>query len=64
MNEWVEKASQIREYTKLLRVYFTIDHWAKAVVSVMQLKVMIGITLCADERKVLEHAQTHISGIK
>jgi hypothetical protein len=51
----------IREQTKILRIYFNNHYGGKAVVNAMQFKVMNGISLSADERKVLENTKTHIN---
>jgi uncharacterized protein YecE (DUF72 family) len=62
LKPWAEKISQIRKQTRLLHVYFNNHYGGKAVVNAMQFKEMNGISLSTDERKALEHAQTHISG--
>ena len=56
------KVNQTKQQTKLLRVYFNNHYGGKAVVNAMQSKEMNGLTLSADERKVLENAQTRILG--
>jgi uncharacterized protein YecE (DUF72 family) len=58
---WVEKVKQIREQTKVLRIYFNNHYGGKAVVNAMQFKEMNGISLSSEERKVLERAQEQIS---
>jgi len=55
LRPWVEKVNQIREQTKILRIYFNNHYGGKAVVNAMQFKEMIGVSLSADERKVLEN---------
>ncbi len=62
LEPWVEKVSQIREQTKVLRIYFNNHYGAKAVINAMQFKEMNGISLSADERRLLEHAQTRVLG--
>jgi len=47
--------SKSREQTKILRIYFNNHYGGKAVVNAMQFKEMNGISLSADERKVLEN---------
>jgi uncharacterized protein YecE (DUF72 family) len=54
--------NEIREQTKILRVYFNNHYGGKAVVNAMQFKEMIGISLSADESKVLENTKTLILG--
>jgi uncharacterized protein YecE (DUF72 family) len=58
---WVEKVKQIREQTKVLRIYFNNHYGGKAVVNAMQFKEMNGMSLSSEERKVLERAQERIS---
>ena len=50
----MSKVSQIREQTKILRIYFNNHYGGEAVVNAMQFKEMNGVSLAADERKVLE----------
>lgn len=61
LKPWVEKVSQIRKETKVLRAYFN-NHWGgKAVVNALQFKEMISNTpLPENERKILEHAETYL----
>jgi len=60
LKPWVDRVEQIRKQTRLLRAYFNNDYGGKAVVNAMQFKEMSGITLSADERKGLEHAQAQL----
>jgi uncharacterized protein YecE (DUF72 family) len=60
LKPWVEKVNQIREETKILRIYFNNHYGGKAVINAMQFKEMNGISLSADERRVLERAKTYI----
>ena len=62
LEPWMAKVNQTKQQTKILRVYFNNHYGGKAVVNVMQSKEMNGLTLSADERKVLENAQTRILG--
>ena len=62
LRPWVEKVKQIREQTKVLRIYFNNHYGGKAVVNSMQFKEMNGISLSSAEGKVLERAQTLIHG--
>jgi uncharacterized protein YecE (DUF72 family) len=62
LKPWVEKVNEIREQTKILRIYFNNHYGGKAVVNAMQFKEMIGLSLSADERKVLENTKAHILG--
>ena len=61
LKPWVEKVSQIRKETKILRVYFN-NHWGgKAVVNALQFKEMTSSApLSENERKALEHAKTYL----
>ena len=59
---WVEKVKEIREQTKVLRIYFNNHYGGKAVINAMQFKEMIGISLSADEKRVMENAKEHILG--
>jgi hypothetical protein len=45
--------------TKILRIYFN-NHYA--VVNAMQFKEMIGVSLSADEKRIMENAKGHILG--
>ena len=58
----VEKVNQIREQTKILRIYFNNHYGGKAVQNAMQFKEMIGVSLSADEKRVMENAKGHILG--
>jgi uncharacterized protein YecE (DUF72 family) len=60
LKPWVEKVKQMREQTKVLRIYFNNHYGGKAVVNAMQFKEMNGISLSPEERKVLELAQERI----
>jgi uncharacterized protein YecE (DUF72 family) len=62
LKPWLEKVNQIREQTKILRIYFNNHCGGKAVVNAMQFKEMIGVSLAADERKVLENTKARILG--
>ncbi len=43
LKPWVEKVNEIREQTKILRIYFNNHYGGKAVINSMQFKEMIGI---------------------
>jgi uncharacterized protein YecE (DUF72 family) len=62
LKPWVEKVNQIREHTKILRIYFNNHYGGKAVVNAMQFKELIDISLSADERRVLENTKAYILG--
>ena len=62
LKPWVEKLNEIIEQTKILRIYFNNHYGGKGVVNSMQFKEMIGVSLAADERKVLENTKAHILG--
>ena len=59
LKPWVSKVSQIREQTKILRIYFNNHYGGKAVVNAMQFKEMFGMS-ATEERRVLERAQTYV----
>jgi uncharacterized protein YecE (DUF72 family) len=61
LKPWVEKVSQIKEQTKVLRVYFNNHYGGKAVVNALEFKEMIGMSVSENERKVLEEAQSYLS---
>ena len=44
------------------RIYFNNHYGGKAVVNAMQFKEMIGVSLSADEKRVMENAKGHILG--
>jgi uncharacterized protein YecE (DUF72 family) len=60
LKPWVEKISQIKQQTKVLRVYFNNHYGGKAVVNALQFKEMIGMSSSEKERKALEEAQSYI----
>jgi uncharacterized protein YecE (DUF72 family) len=61
LKAWVEKVDQIREQTKILRIYFNNHYGGKALVNAIQFKEMIGMSLSTEEKRILEHAQTYIA---
>src|SRR5919199_4534343 len=61
LKPWVKKVEQIREQSKILRVYFNNHYGGKAVVNALQFKEMNGGLLSENERKALEQAQSYIS---
>ena len=61
LKPWVEKVSQIKQQTKVLRIYFNNHYGGKAVVNALQFKDMIGVSLSEKERKTLEEAQSYLS---
>ena len=60
LKPWVEKISQIRKQTKVLRAYFNNHYGGKAVVNALQFKEMTGTSLSENERKALSQAQAYI----
>ena len=61
LKPWVEKVSQIKQQTKVLRVYFNNHYGGKAVVNALEFKEMIGMSLSAKEKNVLEEAKSYLS---
>ena len=62
LKPWVEKVNEIREQTKILRIYFNNHYGRKSVVNAMQFKEMIGVSLSADEKRVMENAKGYTLG--
>src|SRR5918911_1865462 len=61
LKPWVEKVSQIKQQTKVLRIYFNNHYGGKAVVNALEFKQMIGMPSSEKERKVLEEAKHYLS---
>ena len=62
LNPWVDKINQIKNQTKILRVYFNNHYGGNAVVNALQFKEMItGTNLSKSEQKVLKHAEEYIA---
>src|ERR1051325_6786909 len=61
LKPWVEKVSQIKQQTKVLRIYFNNHYGGKAVVNALEFKQMIGMPSLEKERKVLEEAKHYLS---
>src|ERR687887_138318 len=59
LKPWVEKISQIKHQTKVLRVYFNNHYGGKAVVNALQFKEMIGMSLWEKETNALEEAKSY-----
>ena len=55
------KLSQIKQQTKILRIYFNNHYGGKAVVNALEFKEMIGMSLSEKERKILEEAKHYPS---
>ena len=54
--------NEIREQTKIIRIYFNNHYGEKAVVNAMQFKEMIGVSLSTDEKRVMENAKGYTLG--
>jgi uncharacterized protein YecE (DUF72 family) len=61
LKPWVEKVSQIKQQTKVLRIYFNNHYGGKAVVNALEFKEMIGMSLSEKGKKVLEEAKHYLS---
>ncbi len=61
LKPWVEKVDQIRNQTKILRMYFNNHYGGKAVVNALQFKAMTGHPLAEIETNALEHAEKYLS---
>jgi uncharacterized protein YecE (DUF72 family) len=61
LEPWASKISQIRDKTKVLRVYFNNHYSGNAVVNALQFKEMTGIQLSDIETRALSHAEDYNS---
>ena len=61
LKPWVQKVSQIKQQTKVLRIYFNNHYGGKAVVNALEFKEMNGMPLSETERKVVEEAKHYLS---
>src|ERR1043165_2648322 len=61
LKSWVEKVSQIKEQTKVLRIYFNNHYGGKAVVNTLEFKEMIGTSISVKENNVIEEAKSYLS---
>ena len=61
LKPWVEKVSQIRNQTKVLRVYFNNHYGGNAVVNALQFREMTGTQLSDSETRAVKHAETYFS---
>jgi uncharacterized protein YecE (DUF72 family) len=61
LKPWAEKVSQIKQQTKVLRVYFNNHYGGKAVVNALEFKEMIGMSLSVKEKNVIEEAKSYLS---
>lgn len=58
----LEKVDQIRNQTKILRVYFNNHYGGAAVINAMQFKATNGIPLSTEEKNIIERAETYNIG--
>ena len=61
LKPWLQKVSQIKQQTKVLRIYFNNHYGGKAVVNALEFKEMNGMLLSETERKVVEEAKHYLS---
>jgi len=61
LKPWADKVSQIRNQTKVLRVYFNNHYGGNAVLNALQFKEMTGTELSENETRAVEHAETYFS---
>lgn len=61
LKPWIEKVSQIKQETKVLRIYFNNHYGGKAVINALQFKEMTSTSLSDKEVKALEQAQSYLS---
>jgi uncharacterized protein YecE (DUF72 family) len=60
LDPWVNKINEIRNQTKVLRIYFNNHYGGNAVVNALQFKEMIiGTKLSKSEQEVLKHARNN-----
>ena len=59
LKPWAQKVSQIKQQTKVLRIYFNNHYGGKAVVNALEFKEMIGTSLSAKEKNVIEEAKSY-----
>ena len=62
LKPWVEKVSEIKKQTKVLRIYFNNHYGGKAVVNALEFKEMEKRTKSSkSEQEVLKHAEKYIA---
>jgi len=61
LKPWADKVSQIRNQTKVLRMYFNNHYGGNAVLNALQFKEMTGTELSENETRAVEHAETYFS---
>ena len=61
LEPWIEKVSQIKRQTKVLRIYFNNHYGGKAIVNALEFKEMIGMPSSEKERRVLDKAQSYLT---
>ncbi len=61
LETWIDKVNQIKNQTRVLRVYFNNHYGGKAVINALQFKEMTDASLTALEMKALEHAEKYLS---
>jgi uncharacterized protein YecE (DUF72 family) len=61
LEPWIEKVSQIKRQTKVLRIYFNNHYGGKAIINALEFKEMIGMPSSEKERRVLEKAQSYLT---
>ena len=62
LEPWVDKINEIRNQTKVLRIYFNNHYGGNAVVNALQFKEMAtGTNLFKSEQEVLRHAEKYIA---
>ena len=58
LEPWIDKVNQIKNQTKVLRVYFNNHYGGKAVANALQFKEMTGTSLTQLELRALKHAES------
>ena len=61
LQPWIEKISQIKQETKVLRIYFNNHYGGKAVINALEFKEMTGASLSGKDMRALEQAQSYLS---
>jgi uncharacterized protein YecE (DUF72 family) len=59
LEPWIDKVNQIKNQTKVLRVYFNNHYGGKAVANALQFKEMTGTSLTQLELRELKHAEKY-----
>lgn len=59
LEPWIDKVRNLRNQTKILRIYFNNHYGGKAIINALQFKEMNGMSLRDEERKILQNAEDY-----